>query len=78
MNNSSKAYNDLFDLCKGMDEMTFEEKARCISFGNAMNAIEGVSVSEETAEELAEWQKGSKTYLEVFVSTLRRYGFLRE
>ena len=59
----------------GMDEIEPEKKARCISFANAMNAIEGVPISSQTASEITAWQSGTKSFQSVFVATLQRYGF---
>lgn len=62
-------------LGAGMDTLSVEQKERCISFADAMNAIEGVPASEQTAKGLADWQGGKTSYLSVFEATLRRYGF---
>lgn len=35
-------------LCAAMDNLSIEEKEKCISFGSAMNAIEGTEVTDET------------------------------
>ena len=34
-------------LCEGMDALTLEEKERCLSFAEAINAIEGLTISTE-------------------------------
>ncbi len=68
----------LLKISAGMDSMGQDEKDECISFANAMNAIEGVPASEQTADELAQWQCGAKSYMAVFSATLRRYGFAVE
>ena len=34
-------------LCEGMDALTLEEKERCLSFAEAINAIEGLAISTE-------------------------------
>lgn len=65
----------VYKLSSGMDSLNLQEKERCSSFGYAMNAIEGVSVSEETAAEIDAWKSGTQTFLSVFENTLRRYGF---
>lgn len=65
----------LLKLGAGMDKLSAEQKERCISFADAMNAIEGVPASEQTAKGLADWQNGKTSYLSVFEATLRRYGF---
>ena len=65
-------------MSSGMDELDSVEKQKCASFGNAMNAVEGVPVSEQTGAEIKEWEDGKRTFLSVFESTLRRYGFHAE
>lgn len=65
----------LLKLGAGMDQLSAEQKERCISFADAMNAIEGVPASVQTAKGLADWQDGKTAYLSVFEATLRRYGF---
>lgn len=68
----------LLNISMGMDAMDAEQKKRSISFADAMNAIEGVPVSEQTAKDIADWQNGKKTYLAVFETVLKRYGFPTE
>lgn len=59
----------------GMDRLDAGQKERCISFADAMNAIEGVPVSSETAAGINEWRNGRASFLSVFEATLKRYGF---
>lgn len=59
----------------GMDEMEVAQKEKCISFANAMNAIEGVPISPQTAKDINEWKHGRMTYASVFEAVLKRYGF---
>lgn len=59
----------------GMDEIDTVQKEKCVSFANAMNAIEGVPVSQQTAKDISDWQRGKKSFLSVFEATLKRYGF---
>ena len=65
----------VYKLSSGMDSLNSQEKERCSSFGYAMNAIEGVPVSKETAAEIDAWKSGTQTFLSVFENTLKRYGF---
>ncbi len=65
----------VYKLSAGMDELSTEEKDRCSSFGHAMNAIEGVSVSKETDSAINAWKNGNMSFLTVFENTLKRYGF---
>ena len=65
----------VYKLSSGMDSLDSREKDICLSFGSTMNAVEGVPVSKETSAEIAAWKNGGKSFLLVFESTLRRYGF---
>ncbi len=62
-------------MCMGMDELSLEDKSRCISFGDAMSSIEGVPISEQTQNDLNSWKNGKMKYISVFEKTLKRYGF---
>ena len=68
----------LMKLSSGMDELQPEQRKHCSSFASAMNAVEGVMVSAETAEEIQQWHCGEKAFQTVFENTLRRYGFPME
>ena len=68
----------LLKISAGMDDIDTEQKRRSASFANAMNAIEGVPVSDQTSHDIAEWKNGSRSYLSVFQTVLRRYGFSAE
>lgn len=65
----------MYKLSAGMDVLTTAERKQCSSFGYAMNAIEGVPVSEETASEVKAWEMGESTFCSVFENALKRYGF---
>ena len=62
-------------LCEGMDALTLEEKERCLSFAEAINAIEGFAISTELKQQLEKWKIGEITFYQVFEDTLKRYGF---
>ena len=62
-------------LCEGMDALTLEEKERCVSFAEAINAIEGLTISTELKQQLEKWKNGETTFYQVFEDTLERYGF---
>jgi hypothetical protein len=64
----------LLKISSGMDNLDTAQKERSSSFAIAMNAIEGVPVSEQTAQDIIDWQHGSKSFLAVFKAALRRYG----
>ena len=68
----------LLKLSTGMDSLTAEQKRRSSSFAVAMNAVEGIPVSEQTARDIAAWQNGNKPFLSIFEATLKRYGFSAE
>lgn len=75
MDKVMKRKQDLFRLCNGMDKLDINKKERCLSFSEAMLSIEGMKISEELAFALKEWKEGKATYLSIFESTLKRYGF---
>ena len=56
-------------LCEGMDALTLEEKERCLSFAEAINAIEGVTISIELEQQLKKWKSGEITFYQVFDDT---------
>lgn len=66
-----------YRLCAGMDELSVAEKEKAVSFGNAMTALEGVSVSLETESDIHLWMNGEKSFLTVFEDTLYRYRFIK-
>ena len=68
----------LLKLSTGMDSLTAEQKKQSASFAGAMNAVEGIPVSEQTAQDIAAWQNGNKPFLSIFEATLKRYGFSAE
>ncbi|WP_195984378.1 hypothetical protein [Clostridium sp. D33t1_170424_F3] len=68
----------LLKLSTGMDNLTTEQKRQSSSFASAMNAVEGIPVSEQTAQDIEAWQNGNKPFLSIFEATLKRYGFSAE
>ena len=70
-----KARESRRKLCEGMDTLTLEEKERCLSFAEAINAIEGLTISTELKQQLEKWKNGETTFYQVFEDTLKRYGF---
>ena len=62
-------------LCEGMDALTLEEKERCLSFAEAINAIEGLTISIELEQQFKKWKNGEITFYQVFEDALKRYGF---
>ena len=76
MDKAMKRKQDLFNLCNGMDELDIHKKEKCISFSKAMLSLEEMNVSKEVAFALNDWKDGKVTYLSIFESTLKRYGFM--
>ena len=70
-----KARESRRKLCEGMDALTLEEKERCLSFAEAINAIERFTISTELKQQLEKWKNGETTFYQVFEDTLRKYGF---
>ena len=70
-----KARESRRKLCEGMDALTLEEKERCVSFAEAINAIEGLTISTELKQQLEKWKNGETTFYQVFEDTLKRYRF---
>lgn len=66
----------LIKISTGMDEIDSHQKAKSISFAYAMNAIEGVPITAQAAQDILDWKNGSKSFLSIFEGTLKRYGFL--
>ena len=64
----------LLKICAGMDSIDADQKQCSSYFASAMNAIEGIHVSEQTAKDINDWQKGNKPFLIIFEDTLKRYG----
>ena len=62
-------------LCEGMDALTLEEKEGCLSFAEAINAIEGLTISIELEQQLEKWKNGEMTFHQVFEDALKGYGF---
>ncbi len=68
----------LLKLSFNMDMLTTEQKDKSISFANAMNAIEGVYISDATENKITDWKNGDKSFLSLFNETLAMYGFSTE
>lgn len=65
----------MMKLSVGMDDLDIEQRKLCSSFGAAMNAVEGVMISEETAAEIERWHRKEESFQTVYENTLLRYGF---
>ena len=62
-------------LCEGMGALTLEEKERCLLFAEAINAIEGLTISTELEQQLEKWKNGEIAFYQVFEDALKKYGF---
>lgn len=62
-------------LSSGMDCLSREQREKAVSFAVALNAMEGVVVTEQSAADIAVWCSGSISYLTAFKTILNRYGF---
>lgn len=65
----------MMKLSIGMDDLDVEQRKLCSSFGAAMNAVEGVMISEETAAEIDRWHRQEESFQTIYENTLLRYGF---
>jgi len=54
-----------------MDALTLEEK----EFAEAINAIEGLTISTELEQQLEKWKNGEIDFYQVFGDALKKYGF---
>ena len=68
----------LLKITAGMDNIGFAQKECSASFASAMNAIEGISISNQAAQDISDWKQGNKSFLTIFEVALRRYGFVSE
>lgn len=68
----------LLKLSCGMDMLSKVQKERSASFANALNAIEGVYASKITEQSIDKWKVGEESFISIFQSTLKMYGFSAE
>jgi hypothetical protein len=66
----------LLKITAGMDSIDSAQRERSVSFASAMNAIEGIPISNQTEQDISNWKLGNKSFLTIFKFTLRRYGFV--
>lgn len=64
-----------FKLSSGMDCLSREEREKAVSFGVALNAMEGLAATEQSASDIAAWCSCSISFLTAFETILKRYGF---
>ena len=68
----------LLKLSCGMDFLSDMQKERCIILADALNAIEGIEVSETTKHNIEKWKVKEETFISIFQATLNMYGFKEE
>jgi len=68
----------LLKITAGMDNIDLAQKERSVSFAASMNAIEGIPIGDQTAQDISDWKQGNKSFQAIFEVTLRRYGFVSE
>lgn len=73
-----KARESRRKLCEGMDALTLEEKERCLSFAEAINAIEGLAISTELEQQLEKWKNGEIAFYQAFEDALKNMDFQYE
>jgi len=64
--------------CAVIESMPFEERKNALAFSNAMIALEGIPVSEETEKHLSLWANGEFSFQESYLNTLRAYQLTEE
>lgn len=65
----------LLKVCLPMEDLSNESRMKASSFAGSMNAVEGVYATEETQSAVSRWINGEESFLSVYESTLRKYGF---
>ena len=62
--------------CAAMDSMPTAMRKKAIEFGNAMTALEGIPVSEDTEKTLSLWVVGKCSFSEGYLQTLVKYNLI--
>lgn len=83
ISDSIQEYHDLVynqaqipkELSADMDELPLQSKEHSLSFAEAMNSLEGVPISKETAQDFISWKNGQLSSDNMLKETLSRYGF---
>jgi len=65
----------LLKACLPMETLSTDAKVRASSFAEAMNAIEGIPVTEEMKANISAWHSGEISFLSLYEATLKKYGF---
>lgn len=62
--------------CAEMDAMPLTKRPQALSFAKAMTALEGVPAQEETEGGLQLWSMGKKSFADVYLKALHKYGIV--
>lgn len=62
--------------CAEMDAMPITKRPHALSFAKAMTALEGVPAQEETEIGLQLWSIGAKSFADVYLRALHKYGIV--
>lgn len=59
--------------CAEMDALPMEKRQNALSFAKAMTALEGLPAREETEQNLLQWAKGEKKFVDFYMKSLQSY-----
>lgn len=59
--------------CAEMDALPIEKRCDALSFARAMTALEGLSASDKTEQNLLLWAKGEKRFTDFYMKALQTY-----
>ena len=62
--------------CTVMDSMPVGMRKKSLEFGNAMTALEGLPVSEDTEQTLSLWSAGQRSFKDGYMQTLAKYNLI--
>lgn len=59
--------------CADMDALPISKRSNALSFANAMTALEGLPVREETEQNMKAWAAGEKSFADFYIPALKQY-----
>ena len=62
--------------CYLMDSTPISDRAKTLSFANAMTALEGIPVNNATNRNLQLWADGKQSYMDAYFNTLLKYNLI--
>ena len=62
--------------CSLMDTLSAEERKKAVEFGNAIAAIEGIVVSDDTENALNSWVSGEHSFEYGYLQVLEKYNLI--